>query len=95
VNVWWCLAGLAIGAFGGWTTWLTVNRLRPGASHSIVTWTLGGTFLRWILAAGLLAAALQHGAAAGLLAFSGLWLARWGAVGWASIGAGECRSATT
>jgi hypothetical protein len=88
----WCLAGLAVGAFNGWTTWRTADRLRPGVSHRIVVWVLGGALLRWSLAAGLLAAALQHGIAPGLLAFFGLWLARWGTVGWASVRARERRS---
>jgi hypothetical protein len=78
----WWLAGLAVGAFNGWTAWLTTDRLQ-----------LGGMLLRWTLAGGLLAAGLQHGAVPGLLTFFGLWLARWGTVGWAIVGARERGSA--
>jgi hypothetical protein len=85
----WWLAGLALGAFNGWTARLTTDRLQPGASHSVVAWVLGGMLLRWILAGGLLTAALQHGAVPGLLTFFGLWLARWGTVGRASIRVSE------
>jgi hypothetical protein len=89
----WWLAGLALGAFSGWTAWLTTDRLQPGASHFAVAWVLGGMLLRWTLAGGLLTAGLQHGAVPGLLTFFGLWLARWGTVGWASIRARERGSA--
>jgi hypothetical protein len=91
----WCLAGVTVGAFNGWTAWQTVDRLRPGTSQRIVMLVLGGASLRWALAAGLLAAALQHGVTSGLLAFSGLWLARWGTVGWASVCARESGSTIT
>ena len=89
----WWLAGLAVGAFNGWTAWLTTNRLQPGASYDVVAWVLGGMLLRWTLAGGLLAAGLQHGAAPGLLTFFGIWLARWGTVGWAGIRVRERGSA--
>jgi hypothetical protein len=89
----WWLAGLAVGAFNGWTAWLTTDRLQPGASRLIVAWVLGGMLLRWTLAGWLLAAGLQRGAVPGLLAFFGLWLARWGTVGWASIRARKHGSA--
>jgi hypothetical protein len=89
----WWVAGFAVGLFNGWTIWWTADRLRPGVSHRIVVWVLGGASLRWTLATGLLAAALQRGIVPGLLAFFGLWLARWGTVGWASVRARERRSA--
>ena len=91
----WWLAGLAIGVLNGWTAWLTTDRLRPGASHLVVALVLGGMLLRWTLAGGLLAAGLQQGAVPGLVAFFGLWLARWGTVGWASIQARERGSVIT
>jgi hypothetical protein len=42
--------------------------------------------LRWGLAAGLLITALQRGIVPGLLAFAGLWLARWGMACWLALG---------
>jgi hypothetical protein len=38
--------------------------------------------LRWTTTGGVLIAALQRGIVPGLLAFAGLWLARWGMVYW-------------
>jgi hypothetical protein len=42
--------------------------------------------LRWGFAASLLITALQRGIVPGLLAFAGLWLARWGLVCWLALG---------
>jgi len=76
----WLFAGLVVGALNGLTLWWTVARLQPHAPGHGVAWILGSTLLRWGLAAGLLIAALQRGILPGLLAFAGLWLARWGIV---------------
>jgi hypothetical protein len=62
------------------TLWWTVARLRPNAPHRAVAWAVGSALLRWGLAAGLMMTALQRGVLPGLLAFTGLWLARWGTV---------------
>ncbi len=64
----------------------TMARLRPGAPRRAVAWILGGALLRWSLAVGLLVAALQRGIVLGLMAFAGLWLARWGMVCWIGFG---------
>ena len=82
----WLFAGGAVGALSGLTLWRTVARLQPSAPGHAVAWVLGSTLLRWGLAAGLLIAALQHGILPGLLAFAGLWLARWGMVCWLGFG---------
>lgn len=66
----------------GLTLWWTVARFRPGAPIRVVAWVLAGAVLRWGLAASLLITALQRGIVPGLLAFAGLWLARWGMVCW-------------
>ncbi|MDY7078274.1 MAG: hypothetical protein SXV54_15265 [Chloroflexota bacterium] len=76
----WLFAGLTVGALNGLILWNSVARLRPNAPPSTVTWVLGGALLRWVAVAGLLIVALQHGILPGLLAFAGLWLARWGIV---------------
>ncbi len=76
----WLFIGGAIGTLNGLSLWWTVARLRPNASTDAAVLTMGGAILRWVLTAGLLIAALQHSIASGLLAFTGLWLARWGIV---------------
>ena len=76
----WLFAGLAVGALNGLTLRNSVARLRPDVSGRAVAWMLGGMLLRLGLAASLLIVALQRGILPGLLAFAGLWLARWGTV---------------
>ncbi len=76
----WLFAGLAVGALNGFTLWSSVACLRPDVSGRAVAWIVGGALLRLGLVASLLIAALQRGVLPGLLAFAGLWLARWGIV---------------
>ena len=76
----WLFAGLVVGALNGLLLWSSVARLCPDVSARAMARILGGTLLRWGLAVGLLIAALQRGILPGLLAFAGLWLARWGTV---------------
>ena len=78
--VWWLFIGGATGVLSGLSLWWTVARLHPDASSGAAVLTMGGAMLRWVLTAGLLIAALQHGIKSGLLAFAGLCLARWGMV---------------
>jgi hypothetical protein len=85
---WWLLTGGSIGMVNTLSLQWTVARLHPDAPRRAVTWTVMGALLRWGLAAALLIAALQHGVASTLVAFSGLWLVRWGTV----CGLGLCRS---
>jgi len=87
----WLFAGGAVGALNGLTLWWTVGRLRPDVSGRAVAWILGGALLRWGLIAGLLVAALQRGVLPGILAFAGLWLARWGMVVRWALG-GRCQA---
>jgi hypothetical protein len=73
----WLFAGLLLGTLGGLTLRWTVGRLRPGTNLASVPLVALGFLLRLALYAGVLAVALQRGIAPGLLAFVGLWLARW------------------
>jgi hypothetical protein len=78
----WPLTGGIVGMANALTLRWTVARLHPDMPRRAVAWTIGGLILRWILVAGLLIAALQYGIASALLAFTGLWLTRWGTVWW-------------
>ncbi len=72
---------LVAGALVGWVSILTqvwlVARLCPRTPRQGLWLLLGGMLLRWALIAGLLSVALRQGIVAGLLAFAGLWMARW------------------
>lgn len=81
----WLCTGGAVGVLSALTLWWTVSRFRPGAPRRALAWVLGGLMLRWGLAASLLITALQRGIVPGLLAFAGLWLARWGLVCWLAL----------
>jgi len=76
----WLLTGGALGILNFVTQRWTVARLHPSAPRRAVAWAVGGALLRWALTAGLLFVALRQGAWPALLAFAGLWLARWGTV---------------
>jgi hypothetical protein len=73
----WLSGGIIIGILNGLTLRWTVSRLRPNSSLIGVPLVAAGSVLRLGLATVLLALAAQHGMASGLLAFAGLWLARW------------------
>lgn len=73
----WLSGGIGIGILNGLTLRWTVGRLRPEASLIGVPLVAVGYFLRLGFAAGLLIIALQRGIVPGLLAMTGLWLARW------------------
>jgi len=76
----WLLTGGAIGILNFMTRCWTVARLHPSAPRRAVAWTVGGALLRWGLASSLLIVALRQGVWPALLAFAGLWLARWSTV---------------
>lgn len=78
------LAGGAIGVLSGLSLRWTAVRFSADAPLSAVALMVGGAFLRWGLAAVLLAIGLRSGIAPGLAAFAGLWLARWAVVWWLS-----------
>jgi hypothetical protein len=78
----WLLAGCAVGAANGVMRWWMVSRLRHGMQLNPLVPAWGGLTLRLALAAALLTLALRRGLAPGLLAFAGLWLARWGTLIW-------------
>jgi len=80
----WLCAGVALGFFNIMTQWWTVQRLHPEAPHYALVLMMGGMMLRWLLAAGLFITALQGGLFPLLMAFAGLWLARWGMLAMAS-----------
>jgi hypothetical protein len=78
----WLLAGVAVGLGNGLTLWRVVRRLEPERPRRSRMRVASSRWLRWIGAAVLLALALQAGVVPGLLAFVGLWIARWGLVVW-------------
>lgn len=80
----WLLAGGIIGVLNGLSLRWTVAGLRTGAPGRAVVLTMAGAILRWGLAASVLFFALQRGIVPALLAFAGLWLARWGMIYWAN-----------
>jgi hypothetical protein len=80
----WLLAGALIGTMNGMTRWWTVSRLGHGVRLRPRTIIWGGLVLRFALVAAVLILGLRRGIIPGLLAFAGLWLARWGSVIWLS-----------
>jgi hypothetical protein len=85
----WLLLGGAVGALNGLTLRWTVNRLRPEAALAGVPLMMAGFLLRLVLAAALLVLASRRGVAPGLLACTGLWLARWGVIWWVARSGGQ------
>ncbi|HOU14948.1 MAG TPA: hypothetical protein PKZ84_17710 [Anaerolineae bacterium] len=83
MNVW---LWLLVGALAGWLNVASiaglVARLRPGGDVWAVSALAGGFAVRLGLAALVLSIALRQDALAGLLAFAGMWLARWVVLFW-------------
>jgi len=73
----WLLAGGIVGAANTLTCWWTVSQLRGGMRVNPLSLVWGGFILRLALVTGLLSLGLSRGILPGLLAFAGLWLARW------------------
>jgi hypothetical protein len=73
----WLSSGILVGIAGGLTLRWTVHQLHPDTSLIGVPLMAAGVLLRLGLATALLVFAAQQGMASGLLAFVGLWLARW------------------
>ena len=82
MNALWLLAGGIVGTANALTRWWTVSHLRTGMRLSPVSLVWGGFFLRLALVTGLLSLGLSRGILPGLLAFAGLWLARWTTTIW-------------
>jgi hypothetical protein len=78
----WFLAGFAVGVGNGLSLWRVVRRLEPGRPRRSRMRVASSRWLRWVGATVLLALALQAGIVPGLLAFAGLWIARWSLVIW-------------
>ncbi len=78
MNPWlWLPAGFVVAVLNVALVAGTVSRLRPGGEVRALSSFVSGFALRSALSALVLVAALQQSAAAGLLAFAGLWLGRW------------------
>lgn len=73
----WLLVGLLVGALNVASIARTVGSLRPGGDARAWASVISGFALRLALAVCVLVIALRQSAAAGLLAFAGLWLGRW------------------
>jgi hypothetical protein len=73
----WLSSGIIIGILNGLSLRWTMHHLRPETSLIGIPLVATGLFLRLGLATGLLIISLQRGIMPGLLAFVGLWLARW------------------
>lgn len=78
----WLLAGGLIGMVNGLTRWWTVTHLRQEMRLRPLALVWGGLILRLALVAALLIVGLRGGIIPGLLAFAGLWFARWGTTIW-------------
>ncbi|MGD2145975.1 MAG: hypothetical protein PVH41_04720 [Anaerolineae bacterium] len=85
----WLLAGGIVGTANTLTRWWTVSRLRSGMRVNPLSLAWGGFILRLALVTGLLSLGLSRGALPGLLAFAGLWLARWTTTIWLSTPRGK------
>jgi len=73
----WLLVGALVGLVNVFSIVRTVTRMRPGAPVVALWAVMGGFMARLALSLLALAVALRHNAAAGLLVFAGIWLARW------------------
>jgi hypothetical protein len=89
MNLAWFIAGALVGLLNALAMSVAVRRLAPSAPARSLFGLAGGTAVRWACIAMLLAVALRQGSASGLLAFAGLWLARWAAIVWWSGSRGK------
>lgn len=85
MNGWlWLLAGLLVGTLNAASIAGTVGRLRPEGNVRALSAIVSGFMLRLILSILVLVVALRQSAAAGLLAFAGIWFGRWTVLLWAN-----------
>jgi hypothetical protein len=82
VIVFWLVVGGLVGLANDLTRRWSVSRLRQEMRPGALAVIWGGLVLRLGLVTALLIVGLKRGIVPGLLAFSGLWLARWGTVIW-------------
>jgi hypothetical protein len=73
----WFITGLTVGMLNSLTLRWTMGRLRSGPLAIGVPLLAAGFVFRMGSTTALLVFASQQGLASGLLAFTGLWLARW------------------
>jgi hypothetical protein len=74
----WFLAGIVGGILSGLSQQWTVAHLHADSTKKVASYLIVGFFLRLTLAGLILYAAIQQSIFAALLAFAGLWIARWG-----------------
>lgn len=78
MNPWlWLPVGFMVAALNVALLAGMVDRLRPGAEWRALSSFISGFALRLVLSLLVLMVALRQSAAAGLLAFAGLWVGRW------------------
>jgi len=78
MNSWlWLPAGFMVAVLNVALVAGMVGKLHPGGEGRALSSFISGFALRLVLALLVLMMALQQSAAAGLLAFAGLWLGRW------------------
>ncbi|MFN2286284.1 MAG: hypothetical protein ACK2UQ_17845 [Anaerolineae bacterium] len=95
MSVWlWLLAGLLVGVLNVATIAGTVGRLGQGGELRALSTVMSGFVLRLALSIFVLVVALRQSAAAGLLAFAGIWLGRWTVLLWTHVPAGRCKVET-
>jgi len=82
----WLLGGILVGFINAVLTVRTVTKVRPEVNYSMSAVVLRGLFSRLGLAAAIMLVAINRGIGAGLMAFAGLWLARWFFVRWVQRG---------
>lgn len=76
----WFLAGMVTGCASAATQWWTARFIQRKSPHPVMVLVLGGSVLRWLVAAVVLVVALRQGVGAGLAALVGMMLPRWGLV---------------
>ncbi|MGC9469619.1 MAG: hypothetical protein ACP5HS_13570 [Anaerolineae bacterium] len=76
----WLLGGLLVSACQTASLVLLVASLQPEAVRRVSSRVMRSYALRYALAGLVLAVAFREGVGAGLMAFAGLWVGRWGAV---------------
>lgn len=78
----WLILGIVVGTLSGIMQWWSVSRLAPNATVMTANGIVLGAFARWTVVAVLFIAALRMGAVPALLAFAGLFVAKWLIIVW-------------